>query len=444
MQLPGLFRSDGSIGGIVNETIVLSDSEYIANAGIYILDGGSLTIGPNAKILFASDCSVIVRDGGVLSVDGPVALEPQAGVVWGGIILDTANQTSISDALILGSSVGVHAKSSGNVSISHSALKDITSRAVYVEASSASDQVITLSNVHIDSPEGDAINAPSFSGSLTFFNSSITNASGYGIYVYSSYYDRQSQILIEKNLISMIEYSYTSVYARYYGNMTMRDNELTCQRQCLYLDQGDDTLVNDNIFSGVPGVLTYHQQAYINGYVSGLESFSVQGNTFRYWQTSSYDALYVYLRQSSSGTGDIALKDNMFYNITAGTIFKLDFYGAASPVNIANVFKSNLEASSSSCPSALCVNNWPSSCGTGVCTLMGNIFNFSAPEDQYHLSIKETVTSTIDASLSYWGAADEANLTDAIFDGRDDIELTTVLYLPYLLTEDPEGDKRCE
>ena len=73
---------------------------------------------------------------------------------------------------------------------------------------------------------------------------------------------------------------------------------------------------------------------------------------------------------------------------------------------------------------------------------MGNIFNFSAPEDQYHLSIKETVTSTIDASLSYWGTADEANLTDAIFDGRDDIELTTVIYLPYLLTEDPEGDKR--
>ncbi len=446
MQLPGLFRSDGSIGGIVNETTVLSNTEYIANASIYILGGGSLTIGPNATIKFAVGCSVIVRDGGMLNVDGPVALEPQTGLVWGGIILDTSNQTSINDTLITGASVGMQIKSSGDVLISHSIVKDTTSRALYVESSSASDQVVTLSDVHIDSPGSDAIYASSFQGSLALFNSTITNASGYGIYSYS-YYNQQSQILLQNNVFSMLEYSYyTTIYLLYFGNLTMIGNEMICPRQCLNLRYGYETVVDDNTFGGMRGISSSSELVYISTSISGANSFSLQRNTFRNWQTSSsyIDALYVDVGQSSSGTGNLTLKDNRFYNISAGTIFDLNLGGSASPVNIANLFESNLEATSSSCPSALCITNWPSYCGTGPCTLAGNIFNFSAPEGQYHLAVKESANSlaAIDATLSYWGVSDEANLTDAIYDGRDGIELTTVIYLPYLLTDDPEGEKR--
>ena len=123
---------------------------------------------------------------------------------------------------------------------------------------------------------------------------------------------------------------------------------------------------------------------------------------------------------------------------------ELNFDSATRPVNVANIFKSNLKATSSSCPSSLCITNWPSSCGLRYCTLRGNIFDFPAPEGQYHLAIYTDADSLplLDASLSYFGTADESNLTDFIFDGRDDLDYSTIMYLPYLLTEDPDGGRR--
>lgn len=40
------------------------------------------------------------------------------------------------------------------------------------------------------------------------------------------------------------------------------------------------------------------------------------------------------------------------------------------------------------------------------------------------------------------GTVDESNVTIAIFDRYDDIELITVDYLPYLLSSDPNGELR--
>ena len=127
-----------------------------------------------------------------------------------------------------------------------------------------------------------------------------------------------------------------------------------------------------------------------------------------------------------------------------GSICELYFESAASPVNVANTFESNLQATSSSCPSSLCISKWPSSCGSGYCSLNGNIFNFPAPEGQYHLAIYTDADPVplLDASLSYFGTIDESNLTSYIFDGRDDLEYSTVMYLPYLLTNDPDGGRR--
>ena len=50
--------------------------------------------------------------------------------------------------------------------------------------------------------------------------------------------------------------------------------------------------------------------------------------------------------------------------------------------------------------------------------------------------------SIIDGSLSYWGTTDESNLTETIFDGRDNVALTAIDYLPYLLTHDSNGERR--
>lgn len=63
------------------------------------------------------------------------------------------------------------------------------------------------------------------------------------------------------------------------------------------------------------------------------------------------------------------------------------------------------------------IANWPNPCGSGLCTLRGNIFNFTSPDEHYHLVVDEDSSSValIDASYSFWGTSDEANLTHTIF-----------------------------
>ncbi|KAL7480788.1 hypothetical protein ACHAW6_006451, partial [Cyclotella cf. meneghiniana] len=222
-------------------------------------------------------------------------------------------------------------------------------------------------------------------------------------------------------------------------------NRIKCKalyNQCVYLYDGYETVIEDNDISGVLGSSSYYQLLYIYSYTSSTTSFSLQRNTLSTWVTSG-DAVYVDVGQNSGASGYIVLQDNIFYNISAGSIMDLYLRSAAHPVNVANKFESNLKATSSSCPSSLCISTWPSTCGSVACTLMGNIFDFPAPHGQYHLYVSVNTDSVplLDASLSYFGTMDEANLTDVIFDGRDDLEYSTIIYLPYLLSNDPGGEK---
>lgn len=136
---------------------------------------GSLLIGPNVTIQFAKDRGIIVKNGGLLRIDKSV-LQAQTDA-WGGIALDTSNETIISDSMLSEAVNGITVKSSGNLSINGSSLKDMLSVAVHVE--SPSNQDITLSNVVIDQ-SGYGIYAPSFQGYLSLINSSITNITEYG------------------------------------------------------------------------------------------------------------------------------------------------------------------------------------------------------------------------------------------------------------------------
>lgn len=419
---------------------MLYGSEYVANASILIESGGSLTIGPNTSIKFAYDRVIRVKGNGSLTIDGPAELKSLYSV-WGGILLDNSNETSISNTIIIGAATGVHVRSSGDLVMLNATLKEVSGNGIYLESSSRPEQVVTLSNLQIDGLGGSGVYAPNFDGSLTLFNSTIANASAYGVFV-SSWYS--SRIMLRDNKISLINPSYTSIYLSYPLIATIRGNDMTCFTQCLYLYGGAETAVDENIFRGVVDQWSYNaQQVYISWSVWGSStSFSLQSNTFSNWKTYG-DAIYAYLSQSG-GSGNIVLENNEFVNISAGSVFHLIFPTSSNPVNIANIFEPNLEASSSSCPSVLCISDWPKSCGAEQCTLIGNIFNFSAPAGQFHMIVSETVdtVSAIDASLSYWGTSDESNITETIFDGRDNVALTTIDYLPFLLTHDPDGERR--
>lgn len=419
---------------------MLNNSVYIANASILIIDGGSLMIGSNTTIEFAPERVIRVLGDGRFSIEGPTVLKSTSNF-WGGILLENSYETSISKAVIEGASVGVHVKSSGNLVILDSILKEVSSDGIYLESSSTPDHVTLLSNVQIDGPGGSGIYAPYFMGSLTLSNSTIIDASAYGVYVNSWY---SSRVALLDNSIAMVKASWTSVYVTYSLIANITGNDMTCLYQCLYLYAGAETIVDQNIFRGVLDPPSYYTQpVYIRWDRWDASSFSLQSNTIQNWNTY-YDALYAYVAQHSGGSGSVMLKSNRFINVSAASIFNLVFPSSTSPVNVANIFESDLIATGTSCPSAFCISDWPDSCGAGACTLIGNIFNFSAPAGQYHMVVSKSAQTVpmIDASLSYWGTSDESNLTETIFDGRDDIALTTIDYLPYLLTHDSDGERR--
>ena len=313
-EVPGLFRSDGSLGGLVNsdDSFVLLDATYIANASILILGGGTLKIGPNATIEFANGCSLVVKDDGKLSIDSSV-LKHQTDSVWGGIILENSNKTSINDSALIGASIGVKVKSYGNLHIYHSTIKDMTSNAVNI-GSSSDQSTIVLSNVHIDHTGG-GVYAKNFRGLLSLSNSTLVNVSQHGVYYGSSY---KGHIELRDNDISMLDSSSrTSVYLKYFSNATILKNMVTCGYRCLYLYNGDDAVVEDNFFSGIGDSVYYSEQGYFN--MPSASLFRLQRNVFRHYKTStSRDALYINVGQSSGGDGSIAVKDNIFYNISAG------------------------------------------------------------------------------------------------------------------------------
>jgi hypothetical protein len=376
---------------------------------------------------------------GRLTIDGPSVMK-SCNDIWGGILLDNSNETSISKAIIVGATTAVHVRSSGDLVMLDSSLKDVSNDGIYLESSSNPEQLAVLSNLQIDGLGGSGVYAPNFVGSLALVNSTITNASAYGVYVGSWY---SSRVVLLNNVIAMLKSSWASFYLSYPLNATIAGNDMTCYYQCLYLVGGAETVVDENKFSGILDPWSW-QQVYISWNVwGGSTSFSLRSNTFSNWKTYG-DAVYVYLSQSGDGGGTVVVNDNDFVNISAGSVLYLNFPSSSNPVNIANTFEPNLEATSTSCPSVLCISDWPKFCGSEECTLIGNIFNFSSPAGQFHMIVSETIdtVSAIDASLSYWGTPDESNLTETIFDGRDNVALTTIDYLPYLLTHDSNGERR--
>lgn len=315
VQLPTLFRSDGSLGGLIefDQSFVLSNAKFYANASILVL--GNLVLGPNVTIEFADGCSIAVKNGGLLSMYD-ASLMPQIDSTFEGIILDTFNETTIDNSSLVGSTNGIHIKSSGDLSIHNTTLSDISSYAVYVDSSSTT-QVIALQDVLIEQTHY-GIYAPSFRGHLSVVDSSITNVTNAALYIYySSSYYRYSRVLLENNVLSELASSSSTplLYLYYYANATVIGNHLTCRWKCAEIYDGIEAVINDNTFKGI--ATSYYQQVYVYHRTTSESSFSLQRNVFSDWlMSTSGDALYADVQQQ--GTGLFELKDNQFYNITAG------------------------------------------------------------------------------------------------------------------------------
>lgn len=437
VDIPGLFRSDGSIGGLVrNETSVLSDGEYFANANIIISDGASLVIGDNSNITFTPDRGIIVKNTGKLTIDAndaPAMMSSSSpSEDWAGIHIRNVNETYINGALITMAEVGVDMTSTGSITI-HNSFINVTSDGIRLEDNSRTS-ALDVSHVYIDS-DNYGINAYNYRGFISIHNSTMTNR--YGL---RSRYAEAVELID-----NVLETNDVAIYISQPGsNTTIRGNNLSCKRECLHIWSNRQSSVESNTFSGT-GYLSSNRQIYVRNDISQSDSFHLQDNSFGNWRSSaSYDAVYVDVNQCSGGTGAVSLSNNRFHNITAKTIFNLHFRSSAAPVSVANIFDSNLEAIDSTRPAVFSIEHWPESCGAGSCDIVGNIFNYSLPTGQKHLtvSVDSRTVPTINAALSYWGTSNESDVIESIYDGRDDAELSTIQYLPYLLTSDSAGATR--
>ena len=181
IDLPGLFRSDGSLGGLVrNDTFILSGSDYSVNRTIIVAEDGHLVIGPNTTLSFASGRGILVGGSGKLSIDGPSLLDSsEAPGNWFGILLRNFNNTSIRGAVIRHAENGVRSSSTGDLAIEDTAIESASSDGILLESTSTSS--VMLSNLRIESPGSDGIYAANFRGTFNMTNSSIDG--GYwGIY----------------------------------------------------------------------------------------------------------------------------------------------------------------------------------------------------------------------------------------------------------------------
>lgn len=161
VDFQGIFRSDGSIGGIVrNESLQLSDdTEYIANASIIIAEGGEVSVGSNTSISFASDCGILVLSSGVITIGASDTVESSQTLLkpsistWKGIILQATNDIIINNVFIEGADVGITHESNGLLSISNSVFEKTTSHSISINSASTT----LISNVNFNIPGGDAI-----------------------------------------------------------------------------------------------------------------------------------------------------------------------------------------------------------------------------------------------------------------------------------------------
>jgi hypothetical protein len=432
--------TDGLIGGVVRQkSVMVTGGNYTANMSIVIIDGGSLEIGANATISFASSRAIVVKNSGRLKIAGPTTLCASiASKFWNGIHVLTSNTTFIDGSIIRDATVGLTAapQSSGMISIDNTEFDHVMD-GIQLESDSTL-AVVSLTSVKINST-GHGLSARYFSGRLTMTNSTITCKKS-GLSAYYAHHIFLADNMIDAGIsgsrsLDLVMGIYRQDMPQ--KNMILMGNKVTCLVSCLYLDsQNTNIRVDNNSFRGVGSSHTSSQALLV---MTGANSFSIKGNIFRDWNSPNTDAVFVRLQQYN-GNHTVNLNNNLFREIKARRILNLDFLGSATPANIANAF----EETQVVLDSTFHIDNWPKSCGSAPCTLVGNIFNSSLPLGKHHIgvSVSMQLVASIDASLSYWGSDDESKVIESIYDGSDSAGLTTIDYLPYLLTPDPAGNRR--
>lgn len=438
MDLPSLFRSDGSVGGLASSASSrLSGSTYVANASIIVPKGIHLEIGIDTTIYFAPMRGILVQQGGKLSVLGPVKMKPSQNIEWAGLILETTNKTILRDVIIDSSHVGIQQINGGFGSLH---IEDTTITRTFTKGIDAMGSSVDIIRSEISEAGDSGIGINEGVQNFRLLNSTLSNSSSSELY---ADYKSRANITLENNVVNSFKSSSAAFRFDGFSTLRLRQNMLRCRYQCLQSDYGNPVLViENNIFSGIGFDHSYRMVSLSEYYYSSASVIVVfEGNEINDWKTDS-EALYINPRLSSEAE-TFVLRSNEFSNIEAKQIMKLDFPSCRFPTNISNIFGPNLTTTDNEYPALLYIQQWPDNAEENLCTLRGNVF-YNSSSESFAVVVRQNANqdSRIDASLSYWGATDETIVTKRIYDGTDDPGTAILSYLPYFLTPDPLGPRR--
>ncbi len=417
----------------MNESVEIEMDSYNATSSIIIGKNASLIIKGDVDISFAPNRGVYVIDSGVLKVLGKTTMKP-IDSQWYGIYLRTNNNTILENLSVEKGTTCLRQGPNvlGEVSVNNSTLQDCIQDAIWIQ-SDLTKMMISTSRIWNAGRYGiysdRAID-------LTLVDSHIANSSSYTLYVRGA-----KNATISGNTIMQAISNTPAIYLYRPQEVTVVDNIMKCRRECINLNTFTIATIHGNTMSGI-GYSNSYQMAYF--YASGIygeENIRISNNIFEDWNSPSYDAVYLYFDGIGSS---LMMVNNTFKDMRARHILSLKLSVRDEKTNIANNFFGALESTDSSFPSIMYISRWDSNHPNAHSSLIGNIFNLTTwknDTEQYALALNLNVDSIeeIDASLSYWGSDNVDEVLDRIFDGLDDIDLTTVKYLPYLLTPDING-----
>lgn len=439
IELPQLFLSDGSIGGIlIDGTFTLPPGTYTCSLSLFVRNA-TFNLQAGTSIEFAPLRGISVLSTGTLTASGsadlPIRLKNSTAMSsWSGILLGSDVDSTFSHVSIEHSNIGIDHFGIGSLTLDPVSV-------VYCEGDCVRSRRWTSANWNSDG------------NNFTIVNSHLSRCGGNGVNVHL-----RSNVFVGNASIEHgggIYFDRSVVNVEVSGSILRNVDRYAINTQRSFTD-GQYRFVDNEIDSSAGGVLfdCYYCSLELSGnLMSGgeverssvyplfvrtisAERLYIVENQIEAWRISNRAAMVVYFSTDNSLGSGLELQGNTFRNIEATNILDISYASTTTSTNISSIFAENLTVTSSTSPAWLVVNEWPDPTEEVESTLSGNIFIGIPEPDQFYIQVRQESTDVpeIDASASFWSSDQAEVIVSRIVDGRDDPSFSRVLFNPFLET----------
>lgn len=456
ISLPGPFLSDGTVGGYVSSgTVVLREgTDYVASLSLFITGAASLSIEPGVSVSFAAETFLKLIGDGPFSIQGnataPIYLRSQGEAEWGGLVLESGEDFSISYLSIEYAEIGIDHKGTGGLLISMSSIVGSTTSSAsssciksseYHPTWTSPNNNVTIHRTLVSNCGGNSISL-NYRAFVRVSGCSVEGGNN-GIYMGTS---TRSIEIMENSIEKFVGYAAFLASGSSSANIAVTGNnisstDLNAGGLYLYCNSCTTTVANNRMVGpGTADISTSFNYPFYCFQVSSRGLY-VGFNEFSGWNLRRPCA-YIYFSASFANAG-LDMEGNRFSEILAPNILDLQYASTRRGYNVQNDFGPGLEATSTTSPALFLVRDWPQvSSSYSLPTLKGTMFKGDIRNDteQYYIAVLDSADSTpeIDISESYWNTDDVAVITAAISDGADTLGLSILNYNPFLSALDGE------